>query len=331
MEPVVIAVDGGGSKTDAVALDLEGGILATARGGGSNPQTIGVEAAVAVVDSVVNDLLEPLDHAPVLQANVYLSGLDLAVEVTTFRTALDPLPWTKGGRPFVADNDMFALLRAGTEEPNAVAVVCGTGINCVGVRADGEHARFDALGTISGDWGGGGFLGEQALWHAARATDGRGGPTVFTTSLPAHFGLPSVQAVIEAFHFGRLSPSRFAELAPLVLAAADDEDPAAFAILDRQAEEIVSMAVAAIARLDLGDTALPVVLGGGVLATANRRLLSGVATELAAKAPRARVELVRLPPILGAALLALESAGAGHSAIEAARTAIVDRYAVPEP
>ncbi|HEY9497933.1 MAG TPA: BadF/BadG/BcrA/BcrD ATPase family protein [Terrimesophilobacter sp.] len=325
-EPIVIAVDGGGTKTDAVALSLDGRLLGTARGGGSSPQTIGVEAAVRLVDAVVNELLEPLDQAPVLQANVYLSGLDLAVEVATFRAALDPLPWTKGGRPFVADNDMFALLRAGTEEPNAVAVVCGTGINCVGVRADGEHARFDALGTISGDWGGGGFLGEQALWHAARATDGRGGPTMFTTSIPAHFGLPSVQAVIEAFHFGRLSPSRFPELAPLVLAAADDGDAAAFAILDRQAEEIVSMAVSAITRLNLGDTDLPVVLGGGVLATANRRLLVGITVGLAARAPRARVDLVRARPILGAAMLALESAGADRNAIARAQVAVAEHF-----
>lgn len=330
-DPIVIAVDGGGSKTDAVAIDLDGRILATTRGTGSNPQTIGVPAAVRIVDSLVNELLEPLDHAPVLQASVYLSGLDLAVEVATYRAALDPLPWTKGGRPFVADNDMFALLRAGTQEPNAVAVVCGTGINCVGVRADGEHARFDALGTISGDWGGGGFLGEQALWHAARAIDGRGGPTVFTTSIPDHFGLPDVQSVIEAFHFGRLSYSRFSDLAPLVLAAADDGDPAAFAILDRQAEEIVAMAVSAINRLELGDTALPVVLGGGVLATGNARLIAGITAGLAARAPRARVELVQARPILGAAMLALESAGAGEDAIEAARMAILDRFSSAQP
>lgn len=329
--PIVIAVDGGGSKTDAVALDLNGRILGVALGSGSNPQTIGVAAAVTVVDSLVNELLEPLGRASepqaaVLQASVYLSGLDLAVEVATFRAALDPLPWTKGQAPFVADNDMFALLRAGTEEPNAVAVVCGTGINCVGVRADGEHARFDALGVISGDWGGGGFLGEQALWHAARAIDARGGPTVFTTSIPAHFGLPSVQAVIEAFHFGRLSSSRFPELAPLVLAAADDGDQAAFAILDRQAEEIVSMAVSAITRLELSDTALPVVLGGGVLATANARLIAGITAGLAVKAPLARVDLVRARPILGAAMLALESAGVDRSAIARAHVAVADRF-----
>ena len=53
-----------------------------------------------------------------------------------------------------------------------MAVVCGAGINCVGMRPDGRTARFPALGRFSGDWGGGWALAEEALYHAARAADG---------------------------------------------------------------------------------------------------------------------------------------------------------------
>ena len=101
---------------------------------------------------------------------------------------------------------------------------------------------------------------------------------------------------------------------------------AAFAILDRQAEEIVSMAVSAITRLNLGDTDLPVVLGGGVLATANRRLLVGITVGLERLSPRARVDLVRARPILGAAMLALESAGADRNAIARAQVAVAEHF-----
>ena len=75
----------------------------------------------------------------------------------------------------VVRNDTFAILRAGVEEPRGVAVVCGAGINCVGMRPDGRVARFPALGRVSGDWGGGGGLFEEAMWRGARAEDGRGG------------------------------------------------------------------------------------------------------------------------------------------------------------
>jgi N-acetylglucosamine kinase-like BadF-type ATPase len=322
-DTVLVAIDGGGSKTDAVAIGLDGAILAHVRGPASSPQTLGVEQAVRVVDALVGEVLAAAGR-PLLRAGIYLSGVDLPVEIATFTAATAHLPWAAAANGYapIIENDMFALLRAGTEKPNAVAVVCGTGSNCVGVRADGEHARFAALGTISGDWGGGSQLGEQALWYAARAMDGRGGPTEFTRTVPAQLGLPDVQAVIEAFHFGRLPWSTFATLAPLVLEASDRGDAVAGTILDRQAEEVVAIAVAAITRLELLDTPLPVVLGGGVLATGNERLISGITARLAARAPLASIELVKSRPILGAALLTLESVGAPAAALATARAAL---------
>ena len=195
------------------------------------------------------------------------------------------------------------------------------------MREDGERARFAALGAISGDWGGGWALGEQALWHAARDADGRGEPTSLTGSVPAYLGLPDVQAVIEAFHFGRLPSEKLAELAPLVLEASDAGDAVAHSILDRQAKEIVDFAVAALKRLELLERSVPVVLGGGVLATGNERLITGRQRQLNARAPQAKAVLVQSKPILGGALLALESIGAPDSALQTARAALVGSLA----
>ncbi|WP_346233645.1 N-acetylglucosamine kinase [Parafrigoribacterium mesophilum] len=332
LDPIVIAIDGGGSKTDGVALDLDGHIIARDRKRGSSFQPDDLQHSVRVVDDLVTQLRTQSGGRPVLQTNIYLAGLDLPVEIAAFAAALEEKPWATGvgGRPVVVDNDLFALLRSGTEERNAVAVVCGTGINCIGIRADGEHARFTAWGNISGDWGGGWFLGEQALWHAARAMDGRGDPTLLTKSVPAHLGLPDVQAVIEAFHFGRLSTDRFATMAPLVMAAADAGDEVAGGILDRQADEIVALAVAALKRLDLLEQPVPVVLGGGVLASGNPRLLRGIEAGLASRAPEASAQLVRSRPILGAALLTLEAVDASPAALAAA-TAALEYTPAPTP
>lgn len=330
-DAIVIAVDGGGSKTDGVALDLTGRVVARARKRGSSIQIDDLDRSVRVVDALVAELRAAAGNRPVLQTNIYLAGLDLPVEVDQFAAALESQPWFRGvtGNRVVVDNDLFALLRSGTQQKDAVAVVCGTGINCIGIRADGQHARFTAWGAISGDWGGGWFLGEQALWHAARAMDGRGDPTSLTVSVPAHLGLPDVQSVIEGFHFGRISTDRFSTMAPLVMEAADAGDAVAGSILDRQAEEIVSLAVAALKRLDLLEQPVPVVLGGGVLASGNRRLLQGIQAGLAARAPRATAELVRSRPILGAALLTLETIGAPQSALETAQAEL--QYRPPAP
>lgn len=321
--PLVIAVDGGGSKTDAVALELDGTVVAEARGTTSSPHLIGLRESADLVAALIGRLREQTGPRPIAAANLYLSGLDLPSELDAFRAQLAGTPWADA----TVDNDLFALLRAGTDEADAVAVVCGTGINAVGVRADGRTVRYPALGAISGDWGGGWHLGERALWFAARAADGRGAPTALEQAVPAAFGLASVQEVIEALHFGRLPNRDLARLSPTVFACSREGDAIAGSLVDEQAEEIATFAVTTLRRLDLLGQPVPVVLGGGVISGRDERLLGTVERLLAERAPAARMELVTAAPILGAALLALESAGADPAAVENARSTLEQRPA----
>ncbi|GAB3395676.1 BadF/BadG/BcrA/BcrD ATPase family protein [Humibacter soli] len=313
---VLVAVDGGGSKTDAYAVASDGSILATARAGGSSPQILGLQPAVEVVNDVLSRLMAQLPGRRVDRLHAYLSGIDLPEEVAAFRAAVLGSPWLPADADaFVVDNDTFALLRAGTDAPDAVAVVCGTGMNTVGVRRDGATVRFVALGTISGDWGGGWSIGESALWYAARAADGRGEPTSLVDDLPRAFGERDVDGVIRGLHFGTIDSNTLSVLAPTVLKASRAGDRVAMQLVDRQAEEIVACAAAALRRLELLSSDAPVVLGGGVIAAGDEHLLDGVRAGLRAAAPSARIELVVEPPVLGALLLTLEAAGCGASAL----------------
>lgn len=320
--PVVLAVDGGGSKTDVVAIGLDGTIVGHARGPGSNPQTRGWAVAGPILDDVRARVVGDLGDREILTTHVYLAGLDLPDEITAATEAL--AHWgADGGAPDVLDNDLFALLRAGTLSPDAVAVVCGTGINAIGVRADGASARFPALGEVSGDWGGGAGIGAQALWHAIRAEDGRGPETALRDLVAGEFGAATVREVVEALHFERLPSEAVNDLAPVLFAAAEDGDRIACTVVDRQAEEIVLMADVLLRRLGLQDAPVPVVLGGSVLAAQDPRLVAGVLAGLAERAPAVQPVWVREPPVVGAALLALEAAGASSEALATAAREVV--------
>ncbi|WP_034610963.1 N-acetylglucosamine kinase [Cellulomonas sp. URHD0024] len=313
---VLVAVDGGGSKTDVLVLDPDGTVLAHARGPGSCPQIIGVQPALEIIDGLVRTALA--GRSDVGRVGIYLSGLDLPVEIDTFTSALRSLDWFTAASA-VVDNDTFALLRAGTDSHEAVVVVCGTGINCVGRRSDGATARFPALGRISGDWGGGFELGEQAIWHAARAVDGRGPATTLAHLVPAALGRPTMAAVIEDLHFRVLGHDDVVGLAPALLGAAADGDAVCAQIVERQADEVATLALTALRRLDLVDQAVPVVLGGGVLAARDPGLTEGIRGRLASGAPRAHLTFVSDRPVLGAAFLVLEAYGSSANAVERAR------------
>ncbi|MEF3403609.1 N-acetylglucosamine kinase [Agromyces sp. CCNWLW203] len=318
MNGVIVAVDGGGSKTDAVALTIDGDLIAHARAAGSSPHFEGLGEAVAVVDELVRAVA---GEQPVAHAGLYISGLDLPVEVEQYAAAISGFAWARPS--VVVANDLYAVLRAGTDEPDAVAIVCGTGVNAVGVRADGAEVRFPSLGALSGDWGGGSGIGEQVLWHAARDVDGRGPHTVLTAALLEQLGAVSVPALIEDLHFGRRDSSDLISLVPTVFDAARAGDDVATGLVDRQADEIVAFARACVTRLGLAERAIPIVLGGGIVRSGDERLIGGIASGLVVAAPRARIELLDAAPIVGAALLALERAGASVDALDRARDGVM--------
>ncbi|MEV1177633.1 ATPase, partial [Nonomuraea sp. NPDC049784] len=75
---LVLAVDGGNSKTDVAVVSEDGQVLATGRSGGFAPQRDGVEAAVSVVEQALSTLPPPaggFDHV-----SACLAGADLPVE-----------------------------------------------------------------------------------------------------------------------------------------------------------------------------------------------------------------------------------------------------------
>nr|WP_202458591.1 BadF/BadG/BcrA/BcrD ATPase family protein [Streptomyces sp. SID5464] len=313
----VLAIDAGNSKTDVAIVTADGEVLSTARGGGFRPPAVGLDAAMDTLTDTVAQALSTAGLPSVDHVSACLANADFPVEEDQLAAALHARGW---GPTVTVRNDTFAVLRAGVTEPRGVAVVCGAGINCVGMRPDGRTARFPALGRVSGDWGGGWGLSEEALWHAARAEDGRGDATALAHTLPAHFGLPSMYALIEALHLGDIEQPRRHELTPVLFATAADGDPVARAIVERQADEVVAMAVVALTRLDLLDEPTPVLLGGGVLAAQHPQLNGRIADVLADRAPKATPQVVTAGPVLGAALLGLDRVGAGTGAQERLRS-----------
>jgi N-acetylglucosamine kinase-like BadF-type ATPase len=299
----VLAVDGGGTKTDVALVGEDGRLLGFERTGSYLPQVLGVEEAVHGIGKVVDRVRQQAGVIEVLQAAVFLSGADFPSQIAALDRAVTAAAWAP--RPLV-ENDTFALLRAGTAAPDAIAVVCGTGFNAVGVAADGRISRFPAVGRISGDWGGGTDLALEALWHAARAEDGRGPETSLRTVVPQQLGYARVVDVSEALELRRLSVAGLGAVTPALFAEAAAGDRVATGIVARQADEIALLIRVLVRRLDLLRPAepVPVVLGGSVLAARHAMLLDGIARRTSDLQLSHLV--VDAPPVVGAALLALD-------------------------
>jgi N-acetylglucosamine kinase-like BadF-type ATPase len=314
---LVAAIDAGNSKIDALLVDTAGNVLGGARGGGFRPQVEGLTVAMAVLDRVMTDLLTGVE-GPVRLVSAYLAGADSPEEEEDLEREIRARRWSNDVQ---VGNDTLALLRVGARDGWGVAVVCGAGINAVGVGPDGRIERFPALGYLTGDWGGGVTLGRESLWLAIRGEDGRGTPTALSRAVAGFFGMARAADVGVAVSGGAIPERHLLDLSPVLFDTAAAGDAVAKALVDRMAGEVVTMAGALVERLGLTDAATPVVLGGGVLTAGHEPLIAAIESGLGERAPRARCVVADVAPVVGAALLGLDTLGAPARVAEAIHVA----------
>jgi N-acetylglucosamine kinase-like BadF-type ATPase len=315
--PVLLAIDGGSTKTDAVLVSDQGEVLGRARVGPSNHQLMGIDAAVDAIGEAVAEATRAagIDDPPfpLCPTGVYcLAGLDLAIDEARLTPAIAHRGWTGVD---LLRNDTFAISRAGTSATWGLGLVCGTGMNCAATGPDGQSIRFPALAELSGDFApGGSWLGLRALGLALRANDGRGRPTLLSDRVASHFALSDPETVLTNIYSGEISYHRIFELAQVLLDTANEGDEVAQGAAHYLADEVVAFATAAINRLGVAQLEVEVVLGGGVFDTAYGGFLERVTEGIHRVAPNAVIKRLAAPPVLGAALLGLDAIGASDAA-----------------
>ncbi len=303
MGAIYLAVDGGGSKTNAVAFDGEGHVLGFGRGGCANHQVIGLDAAM----SAIREAAEAALAGRVAELGCFcLAGADLPPDFAILRPALDALGLC---RETVVYNDLLAIFRAGSRRPYGMAVVCGAGLNAGGIGKDGREFRLPALGPLTGDFAGGELLGESAMAAAFRAWDGRGRHTALTEAVLRELGAADMMALAEEIAQGRITREQVLRLAPMVFEVAESGDEVAADIIRSQGREVGVSIVAILRRLDLIDEPCDVVLGGSIFHGKGTLLLDTVAEVVNPVAPKAELLRLDVDPVIGAALLAADFAG----------------------
>jgi N-acetylglucosamine kinase-like BadF-type ATPase len=257
--PVVVGVDGGGTKTDVVIAELDGHELAVATGGGANHEAIGTTRMAAVIDSTLDEALTAADrHRSDVVASVFgLAGVDWDSDVGLVEEALDVLA-LPGSRLVV--NDSRIALRAGCSQPWGIVSSIGTGTVTAGVNRSGDWFRTMAVGW--GEPSGSYTLVSESL-NAIAAHHHHTGPATSLTGLYLdRLGYASISEMFEAITRGRSKIG--GRLAPLVDLAAADGDSVADDILTRVAAQHAEMVGGVATALSMLDDDFELVTSGGV-------------------------------------------------------------------
>src|SRR5215470_134630 len=165
----VLGFDGGGTKTECVAMDLSGAVIARGRGPASNPTRIGFDAAAAGVKQAAEATLASLEDAAHVVA--LCAGLAGTAQSQN-RDRIERLLEEKfSGVRITVCTDLDLALAAVPDGP-AIVLVVGTGSAAVGRDGAGRQLREGGYGPSGSDEGSGFDIGRSAVRAARTQTAG---------------------------------------------------------------------------------------------------------------------------------------------------------------
>jgi N-acetylglucosamine kinase-like BadF-type ATPase len=307
MSPIVLGVDGGGTKTIAILLDGGGAVIGRGQAGPSNPHAVGEATAQAELRRVIEAALESgsVAAADVQAICLGMAGVDRPGDSAAVASVVrEILPAAE----VLVHNDAIIALAGGVGRLYGVVLIAGTGAIAYGVDAHGRSRRASGWGHLLGDEGSGYDIGLRALRAVLRAHDGRGPATALTDRVLTAWNLGRPEDLIGLVYAPGFPRRRIAALLPQVDEAAGAGDAVARQILVSAGRELGQAACAVIRGLGMERDVFEVVLAGGAFQT--RNLLRAVVDEtVRALAPGAVLIEPRHEPAMGAALLALEAVG----------------------
>src|SRR5688572_13186382 len=188
MKEVILAIDGGGSRTRCAAIDLGGQMLGIVEAGPSNHLIVERELAAASVSDAINKALFlcNLRRADVLCVSAGFAGVDY--DGSGEEEMGDILRGTGFGRLAVNGDMVIAHAGAFAGKPGVMALA-GTGSSILGLGKNGERVKVGGWGPVFGDEGSAYRIGQRALRAAARDFDGRGEKTALTSAILDVFGI----------------------------------------------------------------------------------------------------------------------------------------------
>jgi N-acetylglucosamine kinase-like BadF-type ATPase len=254
-----VGVDGGGSKTLAVVVDVEGNERGRGVAGSSNHTGVGIEQAVQHIYSAVEDAARQAGCTLPLQSSWFgLAGVDRPGDYDLL------LPYLLSLAQSVHLTNDAELVLSGLPDAVGIALIAGTGSIALGCDTRGTKVRSGGWGHIIGDEGSGYELGCRCLHAVARATDGRGQATMLVEMLLRYWRLDVASDMIGKV-YDDPDKATIAALSALVFAAARDGDEVACGIVEDAVRELALVTVAVKNRLDFTGGQVGLALGGGLL------------------------------------------------------------------
>jgi N-acetylglucosamine kinase-like BadF-type ATPase len=301
MSDLILGIDGGGTKTHAVVVDLSGNIVGSAANSGANWERTGITATENILQEIIHRVLDSVDSSSqdVVAATFALAGIDWESDLQLFSPVAKTLNM---GQKAVFVNDSIAALFAGSPNGIGCVSIAGTGGKTSGRN---QTETLQTMGMDLGEGGGAGQLVSLALDYIARIYHGIEKPSELTQLILKESGFKDETALFKAV--ARYEYRLDEEMAPKIFALATSGDAGAIAITNVVAAQHATDVVAMINRLGLENTKVPVIRAGGLHTAGCETFDLTFEKTLKSTQPGASSKVLRISPVYGAVVHAAHS------------------------
>lgn len=303
--PLILAVDGGGSKTEAVIVNEKGERLGRGLAGCGNHQMIGMPSALENIRKSIADAFEEsgLTYEHIDFAQYGLAGADRDSDFSIIHPALESLPF----KNWDVVCDTMEGLRIGSPNYYGVVLICGNGTNAAGRNNEGRVMQTGGFGYLYGDKSGGAELARETFRAAVRSWEKREKESILVKLVCEYFRYDDMEKLWNDFLDRGVSHIP-AGLTLVLHDAAKRGDELANSILSDTGEELGLAAQSVINRLKgFEQQPIPLVLVGSVLQKGKSPALLQALVDTVKKSGH-EVELIipKIAPVYGAVLLAFD-------------------------
>lgn len=264
---VRIGVDGGGTKTEVVAVDQKGRVLNNLRKPASNYHVVGAERAVQHIIEGITETINMINILPdgLLEGiGVTLAGIDTSEDWSIMAGGLRQgfikltgkigLPF--GEIPIILENDAFGALMSVRGEFSGNVLVAGTGAIALGINKLGDIIRVGGWGHLIGDQGAGYDIGRRALSAMVASFDGFGPKTKLEAKIIEYLGLAQVREISDWLFMQKQVNKAVAALVPVVVASAQVGDLVAKQILEESGRALGLLTKALVRKTKISEVGL---------------------------------------------------------------------------
>lgn len=265
---IVMAIDGGATKTTLVIYSEQGQKLFEKTSTGTNYHAIGTEKVARVMTELLLDAYKAVPYDMIEIAAIAMAGVDTEHDLSTVKgiieNSFNNVPYRIN--TIIIENDVHSTLIGLTRDNLGALLISGTGSIAYAKDEKGNIVRTGGWGHRAADEGSGYWIGQQIIREVVRHEDGRSSnQTILKELLYETLKVNQLDEMLAWLYHPEYTNAQVASISFILKEAVKLGDETALNIANQAAVELSLLAETVLQKIYYSNEPFVFYLNGGIL------------------------------------------------------------------